>query len=293
MNHDALASLLRCPICSSSMRYHSRVYSYCCNGPVLHTFRIRSEIPDLVCAEPQGRQKKVDRAFSWVAGQRYERIATGATAFDRFIVRLAYGTTRFIPLLFEFLESVAEDCKPGFFLDIPSGTGVFTAGQYSLQPNLDFIVADYNRAMLASALEKIQAEEFGNVMLVRADACNLPFAPESFTGVLTMKGLACFPDKKKALDEFVRVLKFGGKLAGCFYIKSERLLSDFFLGHFASWIGWYSPPFLTEEEFENELKSRGIGRIVTRKLGAMLFFSGRKIADTEVGEKSLCESGND
>ena len=49
-----------------------------------------------------------------MGGRRYEKIITGATAFDRFLVRTMWGTDKFIPLLFEMLDSVAADCNPGF-----------------------------------------------------------------------------------------------------------------------------------------------------------------------------------
>lgn len=276
VNHEKLAELLKCPACGSGIRYRHRVYCYCCEGEVLHAYRVNGEIADLVRAETNGRQKSVDRAFSLLGWRRYEKIITGATAFDRFLVRTMWGTDKFIPLLFEMLDSVAADCKPGFFLDIPVGTGIFTAGEYSLQPNLAFVAADYNRGMLGSALEKVRAEDYGNVMLVRADACNLPFADGAFTGVMTMNGIDSFPNKWRALDELVRVLRHGGKLAGSLYCRGERLLTDILIGHVATWFGWFTRPIFTEYELLYELDSRSIRNVITKKVGPILFFSGRK-----------------
>ena len=276
VNHEKLAGLLKCPACGSGIRYRPRAYCYCCEGEVLHAYRVNGGIADLVRAETNGRQKSVDRAFSLMGGRRYEKIITGATAFDRFLVRTMWGTDKFIPLLFEMLDSVAADCKPGFFLDIPVGTGIFTAGEYSLQPNLDFVAADYNRVMLGSALEKVRAEDYGNVMLVRADACNLPFADGAFTGVMTMNGIDAFPNKWRALDELVRVLQHGGKLAGSLYCRGERLLTDILIGHVATWFGWFTRPIFTEYELLYELDSRSIRNVITKKVGPILFFSGRK-----------------
>lgn len=264
------------------MRYRPRVYSYCCEGQVLHTYRVRDQIADLVHGDPAGKQKRVNRAFSIIAGRRYEKIATGATWFDRMLAKIMWGTTKFIPLLFEMLDSVASDCEPGFFLDIPVGTGIFTAGEYSLQPNLDFIVADYNKGMLDSALEKIQAEDFGNVMAVRADVAHLPFADGAFTGVMTMNGIDAFPDKAGALDELTRVLRAGGKLAGSTYVKGERWLTDFVCGWLLALVGDFSRPVYTEEELTRELESRGVKKLVTRKVGPIVFFSGRKCGELEI-----------
>jgi ubiquinone/menaquinone biosynthesis C-methylase UbiE len=279
MNHERLAELLRCPACGSEMRYRPRVYSYCCEGRVLHTYRVRDQIADLVHGEPEGRQKSVDRAFERIAGRFYEKTVTGATAFDRTVVRAMWGTTKFIPLLFELLSSVAADCVPGYFLDIPVGTGVFTAGEYSLQPNLEFIAADYNRKMLEGAEEKILAEDFGNVMLVRTDVARLPFADGAFSGVLTMNGFGSFPEPALALDELVRVLMPDGKLAGSIYVRGERLLTDILVGRVGAWLGYFSRPVFTEEEFLAELAARGVNKVVTRKVKSIMFFSGRKCAD--------------
>ena len=226
------------------MRYRPRVYSYCCEGRVLHTYRVKDQIADLVHGEPEGRQKRVNRAFERIAGRMYEKNVTAATGFDRFISWMMWGTTKFIPLLFELLESVASDCEAGYFLDIPVGTGVFTAGEYSLQPNLEFIAADYNRRMLESAYEKVIAEDYGNVMLVRTDVRSLPFVDGTFTGVLTMNGFGSFPEPSVALDELVRVLKPNGKLAGSMYARGERFMTDILLGRVGAWLGMFFTPRL-------------------------------------------------
>ena len=299
MNHEHLAELLRCPECGSEMRYRSKVYSYCCEGRVLHTYRVRDQIADMVHGEPQGRQKSVNRAFERVSGRFYEKHVTGATAFTRLMVCAMWGTTKYIPLLFELLESVASDCEPGYFLDIPVGTAVFTAGEYSLQPNLEFIAADYSRKMLQTAQDKILAEDFGNVMLVRTDVASLPFADGAFSGVLTMNGFGVFPEPGRALDEMVRVLAPNGKLAGSLYVYGERLLTDVLGGHLGVLLGYFSRPIFTEAEFLGALQIRGINNIVSRKVKSILFFSGRKCqatpekpewhapANAEVGSDSL------
>jgi ubiquinone/menaquinone biosynthesis C-methylase UbiE len=241
-------------------------------------YRVNHEIADLVPGEDADRQKRVNKAFSRIAGRRYEKNVTGATPYDRFVNQVMWGTTKFIPLLFEMLSSVAEDCDPGYFLDIPVGTGVFTAGEYSLQANLEFIAADYSRAMLESALEKVRAEDFGNVMLARTDISRLPFADGAFSGVMTMNGIDAFPDKAAALDEMVRVLKPNGKLAGSTYVRGERLMTDLVMGRFGAAMGYVTRPVYTEDELLIELGARGITKIVTRKIKSMMFFSGRKCA---------------
>jgi ubiquinone/menaquinone biosynthesis C-methylase UbiE len=276
MNHEHLATLLKCPECGTGVRYRPRVYSYSCSGQVLHTFRVREEVADMVGDDSDGRQRRVDRIFSRVAGRRYERFATGAGLLDRTFSKVLWGTTKFIPLQFELLSSVTADCEPGFFLDAPVGTAVFTAGEYSLQPNLEFIAVDYNRDMLSAALEKIQAEDFGNVMLVRADIARLPFVDGTFSGAMTMNGIGSFPDSRGALDEFARVIKPGGKFAGSIYIRGERRITDFLISWLFGPLGMFSAPFFTAGEFEYELEKRGMQNVITRKVGPIMFFSCRK-----------------
>ncbi|MBN2168569.1 MAG: class I SAM-dependent methyltransferase [Actinobacteria bacterium] len=279
MNHERLADLLKCPICGSDIEYRSRVFSYCCHGKVLHTFRVKGHIPDFVKDDDEKQQEKVDHAFNRIAGRKYDKIVTGATSFDRFKLRLMWGTTKYIPLLFEMMESVTSDCEPGLFLDIPVGTGVFTAGEYSLQTSFEFIAADYNMEMLTSAEIKVRAADYGNVMLVRADVTNLPFVNSAFSGILTMNGLGAFPDKSKAMDELTRVLKPGGKLAGALYVRRERLLTDLVFSRPAIWRGRLVKPIYTEKKLLEELEKREIENIVTRKVKSIMFFSGRKKPD--------------
>ncbi|MHB8894427.1 MAG: class I SAM-dependent methyltransferase [Candidatus Geothermincolia bacterium] len=285
MNHERLATILRCPACGRPMRYRPRVYSYCCDGQVLHAYRVKDQIADFVTGDGDKRQNRVNRAFDRIAGRRYEMNVTGASGFDRFMNQAMWGTTKFIPLLFELLDSVASDCDPGFFLDIPVGTGVFTAGEYSLQPNLEFIAADYSREMLESALEKVRVEDFGNVMLVRADARSLPFVDGAFSGVLTMNGIDAFPDQEKALDELVRMLKPNGKLAGSTYVRGERWLTDLIMGRFAASLGYVTRPVYTEDEFLAAMEARGMTNVVTKKIKSIMFFSGRLNADSAPEEK--------
>lgn len=276
MNHEKLAELMRCPACGSTMQYRARLYLYCCEGRVLHTYRIKGEIADLVAGEADGRRGRVERAFSRSAAGSYERSVTGATTYHRYAGKVIWGTTKFIPLLFELLESVASDCEPGYLLDMPVGTGVFTAGEYSRLPNFAFVAVDHNHLMLEQALERVRAEAFGNVMLVRADAAHLPFVDGMFSGVLTMNGIGSFDDSPGALDEMVRVLKPGGKIGGSIYARGERFLTDLLAGRVGAWRGYFTPPYYTEEEFVSALEARGISKVVTKKVNSILFFSGRK-----------------
>jgi ubiquinone/menaquinone biosynthesis C-methylase UbiE len=62
-------------------------------------------------------------------------------------------------------------------------------------------------------LERPENADIRNVRLVAADACALPFPPDSFDVVYLVEALGEIPDQHKALGEAKRVLKPGGTLA--------------------------------------------------------------------------------
>ena len=60
----------------------------------------------------------------------------------------------------------------------------------------------------------------------------MPFADGEFDYLLTMSGLQAFPDKERALREMHRVLKPGGRLCGCFYVRGEHRVGDWIINNF-------------------------------------------------------------
>lgn len=58
----------------------------------------------------------------------------------------------------------------------------------------------------------------------------------------------------KAFFETARVLKKGGIFTGCFYIKKEKLLTDFVVSAVLAPKGWFTPPFQTRKELTEVLK---------------------------------------
>ncbi len=109
------------------------------------------------------------------------------------------------------------------------------------------------------------------VRLVQGDVGNLAYEDGHFDTVLTMNGLPCFPQKEKAIAEILRVLKPGGDLIGCSFIKGERKISNFVIGVIYTKIGYTTPPYHTAAEligiFERHFES-----VRTWKMGALLGF---------------------
>lgn len=141
----------------------------------------------------------------------------------------------------------------GKLLDVPVGTGVFTAGKYVRMKQAEITCLDYSEDMLIQARERFEKEGIGNIQTVQGDVGALQFADESFDIVLSMNGIHVFPDKEKAWSEMRRVLKPGGVLVACFCIKGESRISDWLMHRILSRKGWFTPPFETFASLKERL----------------------------------------
>lgn len=119
----------------------------------------------------------------------------------------------FLPALFEewparVLES-AQIKSGQSVLDVACGTGVLTlAVDEKVKPNGSVIGLDINEGMLAVARIKAPAIEWR-----QSQAESLPFPDDQFDAVVSQFGLMFFDDRHTAIQEMVRVLKPGGRLA--------------------------------------------------------------------------------
>ena len=101
-------------------------------------------------------------------------------------------------------------------LDVGCGTGFLSLILAEL--GCDVVAIDLSENMLNRAKEK--AEKFGyNILFKVEDAENLSFEDETFDAVLERHVLWTLPNVERAIKEWVRVLKRGGKLI---LIESEK-----------------------------------------------------------------------
>jgi ubiquinone/menaquinone biosynthesis C-methylase UbiE len=121
-------------------------------------------------------------------------IATQAerTAWDR-VFALALGGR-------SGLEALDAGCGTGFLSLELAARGHRVTG------------VDFAPEMLALAKEKAASAK-AKIRFEHADAENLPFAPASFDLVITRHVLWTLPHPEAAIDEWVRVLRPGGRLA--------------------------------------------------------------------------------
>jgi ubiquinone/menaquinone biosynthesis C-methylase UbiE len=154
------------------------------------------------------------------------------------------------------LLSLLPDDFSGKLLDIPVGTALFTKEKYSRMNNADITCVDYSEAMMKNARRKFSGDAFRHVACMQGDVAHLPFADGAFDIVLSMNGFHAFPDKETAFCETWRVLKNGGMFVGCCYVTGERKRTDFFVKHFYSPMGWFTPPFHSGADLLSSLQKR-------------------------------------
>jgi ubiquinone/menaquinone biosynthesis C-methylase UbiE len=98
-------------------------------------------------------------------------------------------------------------------LDVSTGTG----------RNLSFIIRqigskgrlaamDISKQTLAYAKVKIKRKRWKNIELQRANASHLPYKDDTFDAVMHVGGINTFGEKKRALDEMIRVAKRNAKV---------------------------------------------------------------------------------
>jgi len=93
--------------------------------------------------------------------------------------------------------------------------------------NLEFHGNDIQNQMLIHSIKNLKKWKI-KTNLYRSDAQSLPFKDETFDVVFHLGSINLFPDKKKAIDEMIRVAKPGTKIVIADESqRAERLISIF------------------------------------------------------------------
>ena len=174
----------------------------------------------------------------------------------------------------DWLLTQIPDDFDGVLLDVPSGTGILALEKYKKLKRATIIALDYSIEMLRRARENFQKAGLQNVILVRADAARLPVLNGVVDHCLSINGFHIYPDKQKALDETVHVLKPGADFTGCFCVSGIRFLSDVFIRKMNRQ-NKSSSNFLTLEEVYRLFETDFV--IVSEdQMGALLLFHARR-----------------
>lgn len=106
--------------------------------------------------------------------------------------------------------------KPGeHVLDVACGTGDLTQAFAERTPASRVVGADFTEAMIriaGSKLARMKSEPAAKISYTLADAMELPFENASFDVVSIAFGIRNVSDPARALREFRRVLRAGGRL---------------------------------------------------------------------------------
>jgi ubiquinone/menaquinone biosynthesis C-methylase UbiE len=94
-------------------------------------------------------------------------------------------------------------------LEVSFGTG-YLMSHYGKHCG-EIVGVDQSQDMLRQAQERITARGVKATLLI-GDALNLPFADESFDCLVNTDAFSLYPDREKAMGEFFRVLKPGGRM---------------------------------------------------------------------------------
>jgi ubiquinone/menaquinone biosynthesis C-methylase UbiE len=163
--------------------------------------------------------------------------------------------------------------SPGdIVLDLACGPGNFTRSFAEAVGEGLVVGVDASRTMLTRAVSDTRA---ANVAYMRGDACALPFADDAFDAVCCFAALYLIEEPISALEEIVRVLAPGGRLA---------LLSSCHRGPLPAGAADAVVRRLTgvrifaRDELTEALRARGILEIEQRVSGLAQFVSGRKPA---------------
>jgi ubiquinone/menaquinone biosynthesis C-methylase UbiE len=141
-------------------------------------------------------------------------IAEDSARFDGSIPEMYdrhLGALLFEPHAADIAERVARR-RPRKVLEIAAGTGIVSRQLLEKLPKeASLTVTDLNSPMVEYARSKSTARG-REIEWRQADAQHLPFPTESFDAVVCQFGVMFFPDKRKGLLEFNRVLEQGGAL---------------------------------------------------------------------------------
>lgn len=212
-------ALLRCPVCRADGMRASGASAVC--GDCTRRFDyVSGDFFDML-DHPAGHALATTEQRlmeSEMVARAYERF--WRPTFVRIIAGKGAGASMggFPGEFFIHKNCLAMDDRDGPWLDLSCGPGLFARAMAAADPGELTVGLDISRAMLEVAARR--AKGYANVLFVRGDAHQLPFADAAFGGVNNSGALHVYDDPEQVFNEIRRVLRPGGLYVGSTFSKS-------------------------------------------------------------------------
>lgn len=115
---------------------------------------------------------------------------------------------KLLPFWKTWIKAAIPFIKGPKVLEVSFGTG-YLLTQYA--NNFDTYGIDFNNVMVETAKKNLQRKGF-EAKLLQANVENLPFPDKHFDSIINTMAFSGYPNGKKAMSEFFRVLKENGRL---------------------------------------------------------------------------------
>ncbi len=153
------------------------------------------------------------------------------------------------------------------YLDVGCSTCLYARFLKTLEPKSFQVAIDFSAAMLEEARLKSEADQ-ADVLLIRADAREMPFFAKTFDGVVMGGTLNELTDELKVLFECRRVMKKNGVLFLMHLIQSDSWYGKVLQNS----AGWSGIKFWTVEQ-SNELFERAGFRVEDQMTKGIVCFT--------------------
>ena len=210
MREDALHYLC-CPLCHSNLTLSQQkttneeiTSGFCVCQGCGKQYKIDNGIPDFLLPESLNDQDR-----KWM--HSYDRMALSYDIIMSYLAPLfSFGLEPFERYKWMKLLQTSKEAK---VLDVSTGTGRnLPFIRCIIGPKGKLVAMDISKGMITYAKTKIDRKKWKNVEFQRANASYLPYRENSFDAVIHVGGVNTFGDKRRALNEMVRVAKHNSKI---------------------------------------------------------------------------------